>query len=136
MQTFASLLSSTLETEIHLHREYAARFGIDGKLLEATAPSPTTRAYTGFLTRTACAGSFGDAVTVLLACEWGFNTVAQQLQADGLPDHDRYVTWSETYADEEFTDLVERLKRLLDAVAEEATSAGRERYRRLFWTAA
>lgn len=34
------------------------------------------------------------------------------------------------------TGLLKRLKRLLDAVGEEATSAGRERYRRLLWTAA
>jgi thiaminase/transcriptional activator TenA len=136
MQTFASLLSSTLETEMELHREYAAAFGIDVGSLEATTPSPTTRAYTDFLVRTARTGSFGDAVVVLLACEWGFNTVARQLQADGLPDHDRYAEWIETYADEEFTELVERFKRLLEAVAEEATSADRERYRGLFWMAA
>jgi thiaminase/transcriptional activator TenA len=136
METFARLLSSTLETEMDLHREYAAQFGIDVASLEATAPSPTTRAYTDFLARTARAGAFGDAVAVLLACEWGFNAVAKRLQADGLPDHDRYATWIETYADEEFTGLVERFKTLMNEVAADATGSDRDRYRRLFWTTA
>lgn len=136
MGTFATLLSSTLETEMALHRDYAAEFGLDEATLEATTPSPTTRAYTDFLIRTARTGTFGDTVAAILACEWGFNTVARRLEAAGSPDHDRYARWIETYADEEFTALVERFKQLMDEVADRATPAARDRYRRLFWTAA
>lgn len=73
MTTFADLLHSTLSTEMDLHRSYAARFEIDEADLENTAPSPTTRAYTDFLLRTATLGTFGDLVAALLPCMWGID---------------------------------------------------------------
>jgi len=134
MSTFAELLDGTINTEMDLHRSYAAEFGISEADLEATDPSPTTRAYTDFLVRVAAEGSFGDLVAALLPCMWGFNETAERLAADGLPDHERYAAWIETYADEEFADLAEWCKDLMDDVAAESTDRDRERYRDLFLT--
>jgi thiaminase/transcriptional activator TenA len=134
MSTFAELLDGTINTEMDLHRSYAAEFGISEADLEATDPSPTTRAYTDFLVRVAAEGSFGDLVAALLPCMWGFNETAERLAADGLPDHERYAAWIETYTDEEFADLAEWCKDLMDDVAAESTERDRERYRDLFLT--
>jgi len=80
MGTFAELLDATINTEMELHRAYAADFGISESELEATEPSPTTRAYTDFLVRVAATGTFGDLVAALLPCMWGFNQeVTQQV---------------------------------------------------------
>jgi len=136
MSTFAELLESTLNTEMALHREYAAGFGIDEAELAATEPSPTTRAYTDFLVRTAGRGTFGDTVAALLPCMWGFNETGTRLAADGLPDHERYAEWIRTYSGEEFTELTTWCKDLMDEVAAESTAADRERYRELFHTSA
>ncbi len=136
MGTFAELLDSTLNTEMDLHRAYAAEFGISGADLEATEPSPTTRAYTDFLVRTAATGTFGDLVAVLLPCMWGFNETAKRLDAAGRPDHDGYSEWIAMYAGEEFTELTEWCKGLMDDVAAGATEAERERYRDRFRTSA
>ncbi|WP_248897031.1 thiaminase II [Haloplanus halobius] len=134
MGTFAELLHETLTTEMDLHRAYAAEFGISETDLEATEPSPTTRAYTDFLVRVAATGSFGDLVAALLPCMWGFNETAKRLEADGLPDDDRYAEWISTYAGAEFSELTAWCKDLLDEVAAEASEAERERYRDLFVT--
>jgi len=136
MGTFAELLDSTINTEMDLHREYAAEFGISAAVLEATDPSPTTRAYTDFLVRTAATGTFGDLVAVLLPCMWGFNETAKRLEARGKPDHERYAAWIEMYAGEEFTELTAWCTDLLDDVAAEATDCERGRYRDLFRTSA
>jgi thiaminase/transcriptional activator TenA len=136
MRTFADLLGSTVETEMALHREYAAEFDIDESDLEATDPSPTTRAYTDFLVRTATDGGFGDLVAAILPCMWGFNETGERLAADGLPDDDRYAEWIRTYAGDEFTELTEWCKTLMDDVAAGSTDADRERYRELFRTSA
>jgi len=71
MGTFAELLDETINTEMDLHRSYAAEFGISEAELEATEPSPTTRAYTDFLVRVAALGTWGDLVAALLPCMWG-----------------------------------------------------------------
>jgi len=136
MGTFAALLDSTLNTEMDLHRAYAADFGISEADLEATDPSPTTRAYTDFLVRTAAEGTFGDLVAALLPCMWGFNVTGTRLAERGLPDHEGYADWIELYSGEEFTELTDWCKGLMDDVAADVTEADRERYRGLFRTSA
>ncbi|AZH25453.1 thiaminase II [Haloplanus aerogenes] len=136
MGTFAELLHETINTEMDLHRAYAAEFGIGEAELEATEPSPTTQAYTDFLVRTAATGTFGDLVAALLPCMWGFNVTAKRLEADGMPDDDRYAEWIRTYAGEEFSELTTWCKELMDEVAADATESDRERYRGLFVTSA
>ena len=136
MGTFAELLESTINTEMDLHRTYAAEFGITEAELEATEPSPTTRAYTDFLVRTAALGTFGDLVAALLPCMWGFNETGRRLAEDGLPDHEGYAEWIETYSGEEFTELTEWCLDLVDDVAATSTASDRDRYRELFLTSA
>jgi len=51
MVRFATLLKETVDTEMHLHRSYAAEFDISPKDLEQEPPAPVTRAYTDFLLR-------------------------------------------------------------------------------------
>jgi thiaminase/transcriptional activator TenA len=134
MGTFAELLESTINTEMDLHREYAAEFGISEADLEATDPSPTTRAYTDFLVRTAATGTFGDLVAALLPCMWGFNATGKRLAERGRPDHEQYAAWVDMYAGEEFTELAEWCKGVMDDVAADATERERQRYRELFRT--
>ncbi|WP_254821621.1 thiaminase II [Haloglomus halophilum] len=136
MGRFAELLHETLHTEMDLHRSYAAEFGISEAELEATDPSPTTRGYTDFLVRVAALGTFGDLVAALLPCMWGFNETAERLAADGLPDEERYAEWIRTYTSEEFADLADWCRELLDEVAAGAPERTRERYRDLFHTSA
>jgi thiaminase/transcriptional activator TenA len=136
MGSFGKLLDSTVNVEMDLHRSYAAEFDIAESELEATDPSPTTRAYTDFLVRTAALGSFGDVVAALLPCMWGFNETGNRLAAEGFPDEERYAEWVETYSGEEFTELTGWCLDLMDEVAAGATERDRERYRELFRTSA
>lgn len=136
MGRFAELLDATINTEMDLHREYAAEFGLSEADLEATEPSPTTRAYTDFLVRVAATGTFGDLVAALLPCMWGFNETGKRLKARGRPDDERYAAWIEMYAGEDFTRLAAWCRDLMDEVAAEAAEDERERYRELFRTSA
>ena len=136
MGTFAELLHGTLHTEMDLHRSYAAEFGISEAGLEATDPSPTTRGYTDFLVRVAALGSFGDLVAALLPCMWGFNETAERLACDGLPDEERYAEWIRTYTSDEFAELADWCRALLDEVAEGTPARTRDRYRDLFHSSA
>ncbi|MEF8799978.1 MAG: thiaminase II [Halolamina sp.] len=136
MGTFAELLDSTINTEMDLHREYAAEFDISEVELQATDPSPTTRAYTDFLVRVASTATFGDLVAALLPCMWGFNETGKRLEEQGLPDDERYAAWIEMYAGEEFTELTDWCKDLMDDVAADRSEAERDRFQTLFRTSA
>ncbi len=134
MQTFATLLDETLHTEMALHREYAETFDITETELEATTPSPTTQAYTDFLVRTAATGTFGDLVAALLPCMWGFHELGTRLNDQGRPTDDRYARWNETYRSDDFQELTNWCKTLMNDVATDASSQVKDRYKSLFRT--
>lgn len=132
MGWYAAVLNMTLNTEMQLHREYAARFDISHDDLENTPMWPTTRAYTDFLVRTAAGGSMSELVAVLLPCAWGYNYVGKYLAEHGEPDDQRYTEWIQQYASEEFEQAAEWLKGEMNRLAEGATGEHREHLEHLF----
>jgi thiaminase/transcriptional activator TenA len=127
MRRFSGLAESVLETEMDLHRRYAARWGISGEELESERTAPATDAYCDFLLRTAALGDFGELVAALAPCMWGYAEIGQRLAAAGLPAHEGYADWIRMYASEEFAQLAEWARELVDAAAEGTGDAGRER---------
>jgi thiaminase/transcriptional activator TenA len=118
MAWYAAMLDLTLNTEMELHREYAARFGLTPIELERAAMWPTTRAYTDFLIRTAADGDISDLVAALLPCAWGYVFVARRL-ADANPSEDnRYAEWIDQYSSDEFAETTAWLRGEMDRLSE------------------
>lgn len=67
---------------------------------------------------------------------WGFNETGNRLEERGIPEHEHYAQWIEMYAGDEFSDVTQWCKDLMNEVAADATDAQRERYRELFLTSA
>lgn len=134
MSWYASVLHLTLNTEMALHRQYAARFGISEEKLETEIMWPTTRAYTDFLVRTAADGDMPDLLAALLPCAWGYCHVGQKLAEDGVPSDQRYADWIEQYASDEFEAAAAWLRNELNRLTEGASREKQERLTRLFVT--
>lgn len=132
MSWYASVLDLTLNTEMELHREYAARFGLSPEDLEAQEMWPTTRAYTDFLVRTAADGDMAELLAALLPCAWGYAWLGQRLAEGEPPEDGRYADWIDQYASEEFAEAAEWLREELDREAEDAGPERRKRLRELF----
>lgn len=132
MSWYATVLNLTLNTEMALHRAYAARFGITADELERQEMWPTNRAYTDFLIRTAADGDMADLVAALLPCAWGYVYLAQQLKRGNPPKDQRYADWIAQYASPEFVQTAEWLKGEMNRLAEGATPAKRQRLIDLF----
>lgn len=132
MSWFAAALHLTLNTEMELHRDYAARFGITAEELEAEPMWPTTRAYTDFLVRTAADGDLADLVAALLPCAWGYVHVAEHLAAGDRPSDRRYADWIDQYASPEFAAAAAWLRGEMDRLAKDAGEAKRKRLLDLF----
>nr|WP_170312314.1 thiaminase II [Paenibacillus sacheonensis] len=119
MGKFAELLHSTLNVEMELHRQYAARFGISREELEQTRPSPTTVAYTKYLLDTASQGPLSEAVAALLPCMWSYREIgAAYMRVPGALEHPLYREWILMYGSEEFGALADWCVGLLDRLAE------------------
>ncbi len=143
MRRFADLVHSTLNVEMDLHRSYAAEFGIPTAELEAEERAPTTRGYTDFLLRVAALDEFSGLIAALLPCMWGFSDLGQRLAQGPGPADERYAKWIEMYSSEEFAELADWCRALVDRVAAglpEGTLRRMEdafltssRYELLFW---
>ncbi|NIR44334.1 MAG: thiaminase II [Gemmatimonadetes bacterium] len=132
MMWYATVLDLTLNTEMDLHRQYAARFGLSPDDLEAAPMWPTTRAYTDFLVRTAADGDMADLVAALLPCAWGYVHVAKHLAEVGGPEDQRYADWIAQYASEEFAQAADWLKGEMNRLAEGTTADKRDRLKNTF----
>ena len=110
MRRFARLASSVLETEMALHREFAARWGVTD--LEAVQVEPATAAYCNFLLRTASLGDFSELAAAVLPCMWSYAEIGATLNATS----DRYREWIDMYASEEFGELAAWARSVVDEV--------------------
>lgn len=132
MAWYAEVLNLTLNTEMQLHRDYAARFGITRERLEAERMWPTTRAYTDFLLRTAADGDMLDLLAALLPCSWGYLHIARAMQSWGPSPDARYAEWVEMYASDEFAEATEWLRGELDRLGAAADGDKRARLTEIF----
>ena len=114
---FATLLNETVNTEMGLHRAYAAEFSISNQELEHETPAPATRAYTDFLLRVAATGDYAELVAALLPCMWAFSEIGLRLATLPAPADRRYAKWIDMYSSPEFAELARWCRRLLDEVA-------------------
>lgn len=132
MSWYAAVLNLTLNSEMALHREYAARFGLTPGDLEAETMWPTTRAYTDFLVRTAADGDMLDLLAALLPCAWGYVDLAQELAKGNPPEDQRYADWIAQYASEEFAQARDWLRDELDRLAQGVTAEKKARLKEIF----
>lgn len=117
MNTMAEMVHAILHMEMDLHRSYVAEFGITTEDLERETKAPTCQGYTDFLLRTATTGDFAELLAALLPCIWGYAEVGARLEQRGMPDDERYARWIGMYASEEFAQLGEWCRDLVDRVA-------------------
>jgi thiaminase (transcriptional activator TenA) len=129
MERFAELTRATLFTEMDLHRSYALQWQIAADELEREAMSPTTRAYTDFLVRTAAVGDYAELLAALLPCMWGYSEIGRALAARQPPATQPFAAWIETYAADDFAELARWCRDALDTVA---TTTAEDRLREPF----
>ncbi len=131
-ERFAELAHETLRTELALHRSLADELAIPAAELDAARPTPTTRAYTDFLLRTASLGDFAELAAAVLPCMWGYSELGIALGAGPRPKIERYARWIDVYASPEFADLAAWCRQIVDEVALGLNASRRDRMRDAF----
>jgi len=120
MTIFANLLHGTMNFEMDLHREYAAKFGISNEELEATEPSATMTSYTSYMISQAQIGGVENAVAGVLACAWSYNWIGKQLAKwPGALEHEFYGNWVQMYASDGFTEIANDCINLINEIAKD-----------------
>lgn len=131
---FAKLLHATHTVEMEGHRRLCADWGIASTDLERTEALPTTVAYASFLVRRAAAGDVGELAASLLPCQWGYADIGRRLKEQGLPAHDRFAEWIESYADPDYQALTDWLRGFVDELGAGIDEGISRRWSRTFQT--
>jgi thiaminase/transcriptional activator TenA len=135
----------TVDVELALHEALLPRLGLSGAELDEIPISPTTTAYTSYLLATVYGGSFAQGLAAVLPCYWIYARVGEALVERGSPD-ERYATWIDTYAGEEFAAVVAEVLALADRIGPNLSEAEKalalrhfcvtSQYEWMFWDAA
>ena len=147
MSGFAKLLDETLNFEMDLHRQYAARLGISREELEATVPGPVTLAYSSNMLAEAQKGSLAALIAAILPCAWSYYEIGLELaKKPGALAHEQYGEWVKMYSSDEFGSIGKWLIEKLDELAEGCSEAelteletiflNTSRYEYMFWDTA
>lgn len=119
MQAYAKGLDGVLFVEMNLHREYCASFGLSEADLLATEPSAVNLAYTSYMLSQAQAGGVENVSAALLACSWSYSYIGRALaEISGALEGDKYGSWIQMYAGDEFTQLNDDAMALMNQIAE------------------
>lgn len=124
MGLFGTLVHETLHTEMQLHRNYAAQFGISEQALTETKPASTTTSYTSYMLDHAQRGGIEYVIAAVLTCTWSYNYIGRALNdIEGAADHPFYGEWVQMYSSTEFTELTDQLIDMMNRVAEGKSEA-------------
>jgi thiaminase/transcriptional activator TenA len=119
MRESASALHALLDTEMRLHVDYCARWGLDEDEITGTPEARANLTYTRFVLETGHAGDLLDLLVALAPCACGYGEIGGRLMSD--PDtkleDNPYREWIELYGGEEFQNVSRNAVAQIDRVA-------------------
>lgn len=107
MRAAAAIVSGILDTEMSLHIEYSAKWGITEEEMAAVPEDPACMAYTRYVLERGMAGDVLDLYVALSPCVVGYAEIGSRLASDPntkMQDNP-YASWIEMYSGEEYIDV-------------------------------
>ena len=114
---FADSAKIAIVVERSLHNDFMQNFDISKEEFENTPLSLACHHYTSFLTATAWSESYPVILAALLPCYWIYAEVGHDIVRNSVPNNP-YQAWVDTYAGDEFTEVVNQVIATIDRVAE------------------
>ena len=119
---FNQFAEGAIVVEHALHAGYFRRFN----LTDQVTPSPTCQLYTQFLLAKAALDQVEIAMAAVLPCFWIYKEVGDYIYKQQRPENNPYQEWINTYAGEEFANIVHKAIIICDEVAKNCTSAQKQ----------
>lgn len=122
----AAGMSAIVDTEMALHVDYCARWGLSEAEMEALPEASATMAYTRYVLEKGLQGDLLDLYVALAPCVIGYGEIGARLAGDPetVRDGNSYGPWIEMYAGDEYQSVARAhggvLDRLWSARAGEA----------------
>jgi thiaminase (transcriptional activator TenA) len=118
LELFAGALRQVVEVEMPENRRLLDRvieLGAEDRG-GAYEPAPANLAYTGWLLAMAFAAGPVETLVAVLPCTWSYGEIGRRLAADAA-EHPVYRAWIGFFAGDEYSTVVERMRRDVDELA-------------------
>lgn len=129
--TFIRFAEGAIVVENALHQHYFREFNVEGNIMA----QPACHHYVHFLKSTAALEQVEVAMAAVLPCFWIYKEVGDYIYQHQLSDANPYQRWIDTYAGEDFANLVEKAIGMCDRLAEKCTPSQQEAMTKAFVTA-
>jgi len=127
--SFLNFALGAIVAERSLHESYFRLYDIQPE----TAYAPACFAYTRFLLASAALDPYEVAMAAVLPCFWIYREVGSAIYRIAKPNNP-YQQWIDTYAGEEFAQVVQQALDITDSLAAQTTAAMREKMTAAFVT--
>jgi len=119
MREAAGAVDALLNTEMKLHVDYCAKWGLTEEDMLATPEDPANLNYTRYVLDTGMAGDQLDLLVALAPCSCGYGEIGARLLADPntILEGNPYRDWIEMYGGEEFQEVSRAAMHYIDRVA-------------------
>jgi len=114
-----------------LHDSFFKKFGI----VPTDQPQPSCFSYTHFLLSVTAAEPFETGVAALLPCFWIYQKVGHHIAGFAAADNP-YQLWIETYSDDAYDEVVDRMVSMTEDAAVAASGSARSRMAQAFFDSA
>ena len=115
MKEILEIAEMESETEIKNYEKILKKVGLSMEDAIKTKPSPSNFAYTNFIISTCSLGNEYEGLASILPCFWSYLEIAEKNKH--LLEENKneiYIEWAEEYLTNEYKELVEKMKSLLD----------------------
>lgn len=121
MREAAAAVNALLHTEMQLHVDYCAEWGLDEDTMLATPESRATLAYTRYVLEAGMSGDLLDLLVALAPCACGYGEIGARVIADSGTrlEGNPYRAWIALYGGEEFQQVSRNAVTQIDRVAEQ-----------------
>ncbi|GHD61692.1 hypothetical protein GCM10017083_49390 [Thalassobaculum fulvum] len=120
MRYAAGTLSALIDTEMKLHVQYCAGWGMTEAEMAAVPEDPACVAYTRFVLDRGHAGDLLDLYAALAPCVVGYGVIGERLAADPATlrgEANPYEAWIAVYAGEDYREVVRNSIAQMDRLA-------------------
>lgn len=121
---FAIGAQTAIVVERSLHKDFMEHFSVTPQIFAATPLSPATHHYSSYLLATAWSAPYPVVLASLLPCFWIYAEIGRDILGRAAKNN-RYQSWIDTYAGEEFHAAVRAVVATVDRVATTASDATR-----------
>ncbi|MDR0270241.1 thiaminase II [Paenibacillus sp.] len=129
---FNEQISFVLYSETHPHNNFCQVAGVSYEEMQGYPLAPTANHYARHMSTVAHEGTLEDIIAALLPCPWTYTEIAKKLLEEKSPDVSHpFYEWIHFYGDMD-GGVTERMRGLLDAMAEDLTPARKKRLKEHF----